>query len=291
MSASRYVQLMEGWNDFWTWANENQLAATVVGGLIVAALIGLFSILPKIGPHVRSGVGLAAIMIGVAARWLWSWHPVSARRLRKDLDAQFDTSAVESAALVASLTENVEALSTRVAMQEQAANASVAAVTKIRENADAYAKDRSKASIDTHASAMSPRLPLPAPRWRIDRESDDPTGETYNIVNSIERSVAREVRVNDSHDDYGEPNGVATILDGGHFEDLSGRSSGTFRARLGSRTRQGGGTLSVTWYDENNAQQHEYVRVDGFEAPEASAGSWGPVPGSPRWSNDDHSPF
>lgn len=93
MPADRYVRLVQWWNGFWTWVNDNQLAATVVGGLIVAALVGLFSILPRIGPHVRSALSLSTTMIGVAARWLWSWRPVSQRRLlatQKDLDVAID---------------------------------------------------------------------------------------------------------------------------------------------------------------------------------------------------------
>ena len=39
---------MEWWSEFWTWVNENELAATVIGGLIVAVILGTLALIPKL---------------------------------------------------------------------------------------------------------------------------------------------------------------------------------------------------------------------------------------------------
>jgi hypothetical protein len=41
------------WNGFWDWANKNQLAATVVGGLTLAIIFGIWVRLPKLGAPIR----------------------------------------------------------------------------------------------------------------------------------------------------------------------------------------------------------------------------------------------
>lgn len=50
---------MQLWNDFWKWANESQLGAAVVGGLIVAALVGIVAVIPKLRKGAVSAIGRA----------------------------------------------------------------------------------------------------------------------------------------------------------------------------------------------------------------------------------------
>jgi hypothetical protein len=44
---------VDWWTDFWTWVNANQLAATVIGGLILVIIVGIWARLPRLGKPIR----------------------------------------------------------------------------------------------------------------------------------------------------------------------------------------------------------------------------------------------
>jgi hypothetical protein len=54
---NRYLDAMDFvalWNGFWDWTNKNQLATTVIGGLILASIFGAWARLPKLGKPIRA---------------------------------------------------------------------------------------------------------------------------------------------------------------------------------------------------------------------------------------------
>lgn len=53
---TQYPSAVPLWNEFWKWANESQLGANVVGGIIVALLVGFVAIVPKLRRPVVSAI-------------------------------------------------------------------------------------------------------------------------------------------------------------------------------------------------------------------------------------------
>lgn len=51
---------MQLWDAFWKWANESPLGAAVVGGLIVAAVVGVLAIFPKLRKRALADTSRAA---------------------------------------------------------------------------------------------------------------------------------------------------------------------------------------------------------------------------------------
>lgn len=234
------------------WVGDNEMPWWMY---LVGAAIGIAAVLFIMTFFIKRWRTAAWGWLGRLAKWSWDSRPVSQRKHRTALE--------EHRKAVLRDTQRLAKIAVKDAIEE-------------RKRIDASIQQlattlSSQGRTAPGAAAEQPKAPpLPTPRWRIRRDESDESCETFTLINSVERSIAREVRVDDSHDYNGEPNGVATILEGGHFEDLSGKASGDFRAEFSSRSRQSGGSLDVTWYDENAEKQHEYLVVPGWE--EAPAG-------------------
>lgn len=97
-----------------------------------------------------------------------------------------------------------------------------------------------------------PPLPLPAPRWRIYRDSDDEN--KFHLQNTVKRSVAKEVRLE-------SPN--LGFWDGAHWEDASDVVLHDFHATFVDVdfSNDAIGVL-VYWYDENHQQKWENLRLE-----------------------------
>lgn len=220
---------MDTWNSFWTWANENQLAATVIGGAILLGALKLLSFIPKIGPH-----------IGKFLNWTWSFHPVSARRHSREVKA-----------LRGEMNDVAEDVVRRLKLESDDFDRSTAADRKI------YADALGRAEQVHGAAAIGASKPLPEPRWAVRLQPG--TSDQFQLVNTVPRSVAREVRI--------ETDTNLTIMDAGHWEDLSGIATGPFIGELSSSAYSQGVNMSVTWHDE--ALQRKTVKVsltkDGIE--------------------------
>ncbi|MDQ0894513.1 hypothetical protein [Agromyces ramosus] len=221
--------------------------------------------------------------VGRLAKWLWDSRPVSLRRHRRDIER------VMKSLIAPILEQSREIAREEIASSKMLEDAKAEYARAMTDIAQKIAQRRVNGTVAAAASS-SKMIPLPAPRWHIQRVESDEHSDTFTLINSVERSVAREVRVDDSHDYNGEPNGVATILEGGHFEDLSGKASGDFRAEFSPSARQGGGTLDVTWYDDDGEKHHEYVRVAGWEKRPPQPDSW-VAKGGQNILNPDETPF
>jgi hypothetical protein len=105
----------------------------------------------------------------------------------------------------------------------------------------------------------SPNLPLPRPRWSVylDEERD-----LYKLRNSVERSVANEVRLE-------VPGGGFTFSDGAHWSSIWGNQERSFDGMPTGNSSTNGVYFEVTWFDENDRPQSEYTKLDPWEkAPE-----------------------
>lgn len=237
--ACRYLHAVQWWTDFWTWVNENQFAATVIGGLIVVAIVGVFSRLPKIGPHVRTFL-----------KWLWSWHPISARKHYRDIALVHEATLAEAAAEARVIAEKAIDVSAELEKAKKELSR-IIVENKIKIDTEANVRDKVRGSVT--APATPPNLPAPDPRWRIYL----PDGEEFVHVleNTVERSVAKEVRLESDAFEF---------LDGAHWEDLSGKSKGDFsgRSKQSQPDWQTTTQFIVTWFNENNVKNSEVVYLD-----------------------------
>lgn len=130
------------------------------------------------------------------------------------------------------------------------------------ENADLALKifERTQLINALQASARggeSNALPRPDPRWRVYAEEDSADGSDFILMNSVPRSVAREVRI-EADDDM-------EILDAGHWEDLSGDIIGSFRGTVTSRGWDYGVRIHIMWFDEKNERRSASVHLPGSE--------------------------
>lgn len=62
-----------GWDAFWKWASESPLGATIVGGLIVAAIVGLVALVVSAIPKLRAPVWSAIRNVWSAIRNVWNF--------------------------------------------------------------------------------------------------------------------------------------------------------------------------------------------------------------------------
>lgn len=254
------------WTKFWTWVNENQLAATVVGGIIVALLVWLFSALPKVGPQVRAGLAISWTALGCAARWIWSWRPISGRRYARERMVLLRAIAegnVRRRRLAKRADDAINQVRgsipdvTVVLLSQIQENKEL--IDELRAEVDRFAKPKTEGLKVDHeankraaAASLPIAPPLPRPRWHAGPDNVlDP--DQYVIQNMVPRSVAREVRVESDDMD---------IIDAGHWEDLSTtgpmRGTGTFIAVANERGTYNGVDLTITWYDEKG--EKDFVR-------------------------------
>ncbi|WP_144882526.1 hypothetical protein [Microbacterium paraoxydans] len=245
---------MNWWTDFWTWVNDNQLAATIIGGLILAALLWGFSRLPKVGPHVRSGI-----------KWLWSWRPVSSRRYESGLLRLHDvvTTEVEASAKVVAekaITDSEEL--------EKAKKELVRLMVEHRNTKDADATDDENPWGDLVAAP----LPGPEPRWKLlSLDGTEGRARRYAIANLVPESVALNVRMDNSS------TGWFSFDDAAFWPDLSGESRGEFKGEVTSTDNFNNARLKLTWFDENRVRQTMFFVIRG---PKPEPDPWATASGS-----------
>ncbi|MEV7607904.1 hypothetical protein AB0N61_00315 [Microbacterium sp. NPDC089320] len=241
---------MDWWTDFWTWVNSNQLAATIIGGLILAALLWGFARLPKIGPHVRVGL-----------KWLWSWRPISVRRHRRDIANLYEvvSADVEGAAKAAA--------SKAIADSAELEKLKKKLVDVMVENRIASEGEGQQAG--SLISVASTKLPGPEPRWKlVTLKSDAPNAQRYAILNLVPGSVAMNVRMDNSD------SGWFSFDDAAFWPDLSGESRGEFGGVVTSTDERNKAQLVLTWFDENREKKSMYFAVRAAPKPDP----WAKVP-------------
>ncbi len=266
------------------------LVGAVLGWPITKALDGLTAdnTLPWWLYLVGMVVGIAAVLLimsfflkewrstvwgglGKMLGWMWSWHPVSARRHQAEL-IELERRVLDD------LDKVVEGLTRKHIERARSVDRDIALLGKIQIDRGAEIREAVAAELKRSAAAApkaAPELPPPDPRWTI-TQPDEGDREHFRITNHVLRSVAKEVRVDGEADEDGYTE--IDILDAAHFEDLSGSRSGDFRARFSGQARQNGASFQVSWYDENGARIVESLFLRGWEerAPRPSPWNQGP---------------
>jgi hypothetical protein len=248
------------------WASESKLPW---GVYLLGSIIGIAVVLLIMSFFIKRWRQAFWGGIGLGLRWLWSWHPVSARhsealremdrlRILVELPTIIRTVISEDKASAEETRKMMQPLVDQMVRKQLQANKAVAD------------------TVQAGAAAVlaEPVIPLPDPRWTIERESFN----TWLLTNQVPRSVAKEVRV-EGTDQNGEYAGI-TILNAAHFEDLSGRAWGRFDAKFDQDARWNGATFLVSWYDETSVNRWERVFVPGWEK-RPDLDTWRNSPGLP----------
>lgn len=219
------------------WATESKLPWWVY---ILGVAVGIFVVLFAMTFIIKAWRAMVWGNVWRALTWLWSWRPVSARRFN------------------------------RMVMEQEAASkrAIDTFTSQVARLQATWSKALPTAPSRTTQSPLEgdwPKpLPLPSPRWTIKQNSFDKTELDFILQNHVPRSVAKEVRVEAEGDFNGDID--ATILDAGHFEDLSGEASGEFRVGLSPRARVNGTSFEISWYNSGAQRLREVIFVPGWES-------------------------
>lgn len=107
------------------------------------------------------------------------------------------------------------------------------------------------------------RLPLPLPRWSVyyPDEADIYPGVTNLMLrNSVDRSIAREVRLEHHGDAF-------TFESGAHWAQMNGTSTEEFIGVVSELGEFYGVHFEVSWYDENGTHRFEEISVPNTRTP------------------------
>jgi hypothetical protein len=96
-----------------------------------------------------------------------------------------------------------------------------------------------------------PAVPLPTPRWSVHRADGEDT--LVILHNSVDRSVAREVRLESANFDF---------HDGAHWEEISGVADGEFNGVANLTGYDKLVRFEISWYDENGVQHGDTLWMD-----------------------------
>lgn len=244
---------MTVWDDFWKWAETSQLGANVVGGILVAAIIASASVLVSVlRKSWRDKVwGGSAKLI----EWLWA-HRLRVTTEQRYRDAirraKWDGARVVTSATSQDRTTgsidiaqpgSIAGAPIEVAGPETMLNNLRRGVRVFGDAVEAATKLPPK-DPDPVVNMAVAQLPLPRPRWSVfPSPHNDADFGAYMLRNAVPRSVAREVRLEGDAD--------FAVTDAGHWEDLSGPSSGDFRGNITLTGTRLGVTFRIAWYDED----------------------------------------
>ncbi|MFB8145363.1 hypothetical protein ACFC1W_01315 [Microbacterium sp. NPDC056003] len=98
-------------------------------------------------------------------------------------------------------------------------------------------------------------IPLPRPRWGVFRKPDGDGKGQFVLMNSVERSVAKAVRLDEVLV------GTFYFVSGAQWDDMSGRSMEEFQGRPDMDALHYGLQFRVTWYNENDEQLEQVVEL------------------------------
>ncbi|WP_156458731.1 hypothetical protein [Microbacterium sp. Leaf179] len=268
------------WNEFWEWADGN-LGATIIGGLLVIAIVGVFSRLPRLGPHVRSGLRRAW-------RWAYSWRPVSSRRHARELAALAENTREADVARQAMGQRADTAIN---AVRESIPNVVLTILTQMNEQKEAAATRmadiekevaRLKKVVDVKAPSnpawitdadrvdvvKAPEVPTPDPRWRLSNvtsEKDRRVGVSrYRIENLIPGSVALGVRMDNADGTYGS----FAFDDAAYWPKLSGIAFGEFSGTIRGTDEEGFVYVRLSWTDEVKSKRSASFTLRSSSASE-----------------------
>jgi hypothetical protein len=98
-------------------------------------------------------------------------------------------------------------------------------------------------------------IPLPLPRWGVFRKPNGDGKGQFVLVNSVEQSIAKVVRLDEVLV------GTFYFVSGAQWDDMSGRSMEEFQGRPDVDALHFGLQFRVTWYNENNEQLEQIVEL------------------------------
>ena len=192
--------------------------------------------------------------VGRRLKWLWSWHPVSARRLKKLQPDRSDE------VIKLTLLTSVPAIVRHIIKDDDEFESRMKRL--ITPIVDERIRKLQVARLEEQTRAPQiPSPPLPRPRWTV--QMDEDTYGDFHLSNAVPRSVAREVRIEGDVD--------CTITSAGAWEDLSGESSGPFTARLSGEATTAGVQFTIYWYDEAGSLQDGKYFLSGEDIRRARA--------------------
>ncbi|WP_146185405.1 hypothetical protein [Microbacterium sp. HMWF026] len=268
------------WNGFWEWADGN-LGATIIGGLLVIVIVAVFSRLPRLGPHVRSGLRRAW-------RWAYSWRPVSSRRHERELAAVAEKAREADGARQAMGQRADTAIN---AVRESIPNVVLTILTQMNEQKEASAtrmtelekevsrlkkvigvKDSGNPAWITTANRVdvvkAPEVPTPDPRWRLSNVTSDNDRQVglsrYRIENLVPGSVAVGVRMDNEDGTYGS----FAFNDAAYWPKLSGIAYGEFSGTIRGTDEEGFVYVRLSWTDEAKSKRSANFTLRSSSAPE-----------------------
>lgn len=228
---------MDWWDALWKWANESQLGATVVGGLIVAAVVGVISLAIAVVPKWREPV-LSAIRHGWSV--VISIRLTTTRRIEADKAQAHEQGVNDLFKAIAPSGEDITSLKDLL-LSPNVAPSLVGPVTP---------------------SAPSPTLPPRGPslaRWSARHRN----GRYWSLTNVVPGSVAEDVRINCSPREL-------EFVDMPNVSSMPGGSTKTFQCDVTESGMEEGVTWVITWDDHNGVPHSETIRVMGTQAEAGS---------------------
>jgi hypothetical protein len=221
---------MTWWDQFVAFADKSPVLAgtigTVVGGLILALILWVISRIPKLRKPVFGGISRLG-------RFLRSVRVTTTNRIEREYERGVDEGW-------AGHEREVE--------EETKLGREISIFTTPRE--------------DLKREAPAPR-PAPKPRWRVYESEPEGDGFDFIVANSVERSVAQEVRLEASASYF-------EFYDGAHWEDASGVCYRSFRGKISSWARDRGGVdFDITWLDENGESHSHTYKLYAHHPPDS----------------------
>lgn len=227
---------MTWWNDFWNWAETSQLGSNVVGGLIVAlvaALAALVASIVKTSWRHKIWGSVARLL-----DWIRTLRITTTERVEKEYERGIDDGW---------------------AARDQEVNRDAQPKKGIAINFAATPGGQPRKALAGPPTPPIKPLPSPTPRWRIYESEPEGDGLDFVVENSVERSVALEVRLEASASYF-------EFYDGAHWAEASGVCTRAFRGKISSWARDRGGVdFDITWIDENGESHSRTYKLKAYQ--------------------------
>jgi hypothetical protein len=254
--------------DFWKWADTSALGATIVGGLIVAAIVGAIAFVISRVPKWRAPVfgGIRRFF-----RWVTSVRVTTRGRLEDLRNAP----TVAAANLLEKHLRKIAGLKADHQFEilkiekhwkdkdQKRMEESSTAWHQIEQKR--FEEGRKKGRAEGKAAAeygivrvpdefVSQVRPPPRPRWLLYRLQDSGDNRDFVLSNPVARSYAQEVRLEES-------SGRFQFHDAAHWQDLSGPDLKEFRGDIDDMGWVHGLRFEVEWLDHNGEQNKATVTL------------------------------